>query len=100
MGISVNLNKGCLCVYERRTSSLQENVEYITKNPYISAWTLAKLADKSISTKFVLGDITQLTRFTYQYIGSRVSWDKKFTINNCNKMVEEILFWKFNKKIK
>ena len=45
----------------------------------------------------MLGDITQLkTRFIYQCIESRVSWDKKFNINNYNKMVEEILFWKFN----
>ena len=43
------------------------------------------------------GDITQLkTRFTYQCIESRVSWDKKFNINSYNKMVEEILYWKFN----
>ena len=94
LGLSVNLNKGCLYVSEERISNLLEIVEYITNNPYISARTLAKLAGKIISTKFVLGDITQLkTRFIYQCIESRVSWDKKFNINNYNKMVEEILFW-------
>ena len=36
------------------------------------------------------------TRFIYQCIESRVSWDKKFNINNYNKMVKEILFWKFS----
>ena len=45
----------------------------------------------------MLGDIIQLkTRFICQCIECRVSWDKKFNINNYNKMVEEILFWKFN----
>ena len=93
LGISVNLNKGCLYVFEERISYLLEIAEYITSNPYISARTLAKLAGKIIPTKFVLGDITQLkTRFIYQYIESRVSWDKKFNINNYNKMAEEILF--------
>ena len=87
----------CLSVSEERISNLLETVKYITNNPYISARTLAKLAGKIISTKFVLGDITQLkTRFIYQCIEYRVSWDKKFNINNYNKMVEEILFWKFN----
>ena len=45
----------------------------------------------------MLGDITQLkTRFIYQRIESRLSWDKMFNITNYNKMAEEILFWKFN----
>ena len=97
LGISVNLNKGCLYVSNERISNLLETVKYITNHLYGSARTLAKLAGKIISTKFVLGDITQLkTRFIYQCIESRVSWDKKFNINNYNKMVEEILFWKFN----
>ena len=65
--ISVNLNKGCLYVSEERISNFLISVEYITNNPYISARTLAKLAGKIISTKFVLGDITQLeTRFIYR----------------------------------
>ena len=51
LGISVNLNKGCLYISEKGISSLLETVEYITNNPYIS--TLAKLAGKIISTKFV-----------------------------------------------
>ena len=85
--ISINLNKGCLYVSEERISNFLISVEYITNNPYISARILAKL---------VSGDITQLkTRFTYQCIESRVSWDKKFNINNYNKMVGEILYWKF-----
>ena len=98
LGISVNLNKGCLYVSKEPISNLLETVEYITNHPYVSARTLAKFAGKIISTKFVLGDITLLkTRFIYQCIESRVSWDKKFNINNYNKMVEEIVFWKFNK---
>ena len=71
LGISVNLNKGCLYVSEERISNLLETVDYITNNPYISAQALAKLAGKIISTKFVLGDITQLkTRFIYQCVES------------------------------
>ena len=67
LGISVNLNKGCLYVSKELISNLLETVEYITNNSYISARTLAKLAGKIISTKFVLGDITQLeTRFIYR----------------------------------
>ena len=55
LGISVNLNKGCLYVSEERISNLLETVDYIT----------------NISTKFVLGDITQLkTRFIYQCVES------------------------------
>ena len=97
LGISVNLNKGCLYVPEECISNLPETVEYITKNPYISARTLAKLAGEIISTNFVLRDITQLkTRFIYKCIESRVFWDRKLNINNHNKIVEKILFWKFN----
>ena len=98
LGISVNLNKVCLYVSKERISNLLETVECITNHPYVSARTLGKFVGKIISTKFVLGDITLLkTRFIYQCLESRVSWDKKFNINNYNKMVEEILFWKFNK---
>ena len=71
LGISVNLNKGCLYVSEERISNLRETIEYIKNDPYISARTLAKLAGKLISTEFVLEDITQLkTRFIYQCIES------------------------------
>ena len=67
LGISVNLNKGCLYVSNERISNLLETVKYITNHLYGSARTLAKLAGKIISTKFVLGDITQLeTRFIYR----------------------------------
>ena len=39
----------------------------------------------------MLGDTTQIkTRFIYQCVESRVSWDKKFSISSCNKVVEEI----------
>ena len=73
LGISINLNKGCLCVSEECISNLLEIVEYSTNNPYISARTLAKLAAKIISTKFLFGDITQLeTRFIYQCIESTI----------------------------
>ena len=81
----------CYYVSEERISNILGTVEYITNNPYISARTLAKLAGKIISTKFVLGDITQLkTRFIYQCIESRFSWDKKFNINNYYEMVQKI----------
>ena len=87
------MKKGRFSVSEEHISNLLETVKYITDNPYFSARTVAKLAGKIISTKFVLGDITQLkSRFIYQFIESRVSWDKKFNINNYNKMVEEIVF--------
>ena len=74
LGISVDLDKGCLSVTEERISNLLEAVKCNTNNPYISARTLAKLVGKIISTKFVLEDITQLkTRFIYQCVESRVS---------------------------
>ena len=89
------MNKGCLYVSQERISNLLETVKYITDNPYILARTLAKPAGNIISTKFVLGDITQLkTMFIYQCVESRVSWDKRFNIKSFNKMFEEILFWK------
>ena len=67
LGISVNLNKGCLYVSEECISTSLETVfDCITNNLYISARTFAKLAGKIISIKFVLEDITQLkTRFIY-----------------------------------
>ena len=87
------LGKGCLFVSKARISFLLETVDYITNNPYISARIFAKLASKIVSSKFVLGDITQLkTRFVYQCIESRVSWIENFNISNYNKMVEETLF--------
>ena len=72
--ISVNLNKGCIYVSKERVSNLLETVEYITSHPYVPERALAKLEVKIISTKFVLGDITQLkTRFIYKCIESKVS---------------------------
>ena len=89
------MNKGCLYVSQERISNLLETVKYITDNPHISVRTLAKPAGNIISTKFLLGDITQLkTMFIYQCVESRVSWDKRFNIKDYNKMFEEILFWK------
>ena len=58
------------------------------------------MAGKVISTKFVIGDITQLkTRFIYKCIESRISWDKKFNLNEYQGVINEILFWKFNIKV-
>ena len=51
--VSVYSNKGSIYVSEERISNLVETVEFISNNPYISAWTLAKLAGKTITTKYV-----------------------------------------------
>ena len=71
--VSVHLNKGCIYVSKELISNLLETVDYISDNPKISARTLAKLAGKIITTKYVLGDITTAT------------WEKKFNINNYKK---------------
>ena len=47
----------------------------------LSARTFAKLVGKIISTKFILGDITQL-KSGFIIIEPRVSWDKKFNTNS------------------
>ena len=60
LGISVNLNKVCLYVSEERIQNLLETIDYITNNLYISARTLAKVVGKIVSTKLVLGKITEL----------------------------------------
>ena len=74
LDISVNKNKGCLYLSEERISNLLETVGYTTNNPHILAWTLAKVAGKIVSAKFVSGDITQLkTRFVYQCLESIIS---------------------------
>ena len=40
-------------------------------------------------------DLVQLkTRFLYKSIEQSSSWDK--SLGNCNDMVDEILFWKFD----
>ena len=59
------------------------------------------VAYKSVSykkaRKFVLGETVQLkARFIYQCIETMVSWENKFNISICNKLVEEILFRKFS----
>ena len=36
------------------------------------------------------------TRKIYRKIEKRLSWDKKFSIEYYNDLVEEILYWKFN----
>ena len=95
------MNKGCLYVFEERISNLLGTAEYITSNPYISARTLAKLAGKIIPTKFVLGDITQLkTRFIYQYIESRVSWEKSLISTITIKWLRKFYSENEHKKIK
>ena len=60
LGISVNLNKVCLYVSEERIQNLLETIDYITNNLYISARTLPKVVGKIVSTKLVLGKITEL----------------------------------------
>ena len=61
-------------MFPKKVFQVYEKLKYITNNPYISARTLAKLAGKIISTKFVLGHINQLkTRFIYQcLLGQKV----------------------------
>ena len=60
LSIFVNQNKRCLYVSEESISNFPKTVDCIANNPYISTRTLPKLAGKIISTKLVLGDITQL----------------------------------------
>ena len=62
---------------------------------FVSARNLAKLAGQLVLTKYVTDDIVQLkTRFLYKSIEQSSSWDK--SLGNCNDMIDEILFWKFN----
>ena len=97
LGISINLNEGYLHTFEERISDLLETFDYITYDPYISVQTQAKVVGKIISTKSLFVDITQLkARLIYQCIESSVFWNKKFNFNIYCKMVEEVLFWKFN----
>ena len=62
---------------------------------FVSARNLAKLAGQLVLTKYVIDDIAHLkTRFLYKSIEQSSSWDK--SLGNCNDMVDEILFWKFD----
>ena len=57
---------------------------------------MAKVCGKLISTKFVLGKVTQLkTRHLYKLIENSVSWDSRISLQNHTEAIQELFFfWK------
>ena len=65
--------------------------------PYTTARKLAKVCEKLISTKFVMGNIVQLkTRNLYKIIGARHSWDNRISVRENDGVINEIHFWRLN----
>ena len=66
---------------------------------YATAWTLAKLSSKIMSTKCVLGKIVQLTaRTLHKVINFRTSLDPKIKMIQFPEGSSETFFWKSNLK--
>ena len=78
LGIKINLITARFTIPENRILSIMESIQVtITKLPYTTARDLSKLCAKIISTKFVLGNIAQLTtRNLYKIIQAELTWDK------------------------
>ena len=97
LGLDINLSSGTLKISKSRIDNILNTITLILRKIFVSARTLAKLAEQLISTKHVIGDIVQLkTRLLYKYIEQSSSWDRTFNIGSYNDKVDEILFWKLN----
>ena len=75
----------------------------ITKNIqsllYATAWTLAKLSSKILSTKSIVGKIVQLTTGRlHKLIDFRTSWDARVKMIQFPEDISETFFWKNNLK--
>ena len=75
IGFEINSEIGILYIPEDRTNSIHNCIEnLLSKLPYTTARRLATLCGKIISTKLVLGHISQLkTRNLYSTIEQQVS---------------------------
>ena len=100
LGVTVNLASGTFKISKDREESLLATLSFISqKLPFTSARKLANLTGKVMSTKWVLGDITQMkTRHLYRVIESRDTWDKTISLNQHYQAISEIVYWKNNFK--
>jgi hypothetical protein len=100
LGITANLARGVFEVSEKRVSSLFDTLGKVTDElPFTSARKLAKLTGKIISTKWVLGEITQLkTRNLYRAIDKSPTWDRIISLNQHTQAIIELVFWRKNFK--
>ena len=98
LGISTDLHQGVMYITEKRVKTLFETLNSIIDAlPYVSARQLSRLTGRIISTKIILGNITQLrTRHLYRFIDSCWSWDKKISVRHRQPLLEEIVFWRTN----
>ncbi len=98
LGITVDLKEGIMCITEKRVKVLYETINSIIDAlPYVSARQLSRLTGRVISTKIILGNITQLkTRHLYRFIDSCWAWDQKFTVLHWQYLLDEIVFWRTN----
>ena len=94
-GITINTIQNQFYVSEKRINKCKNYIINLLFSPYTTARKLAKFVGMIISMKFVIKSLVSLmTRFTYQVIASRITWDKKLNINNHNEAIGEILFWR------
>ena len=72
-----------------------ESIQVTIKNlPYATPRNLSKLCGKTVSNKFVLGNIAQLkTRNIYKIIQAKLKWDKRIRLHENDKAIREIVFW-------
>ena len=100
LGITVNLAAGTLKISKEREDSLLSTLAFISQRlPFTSARKLANLTGKLISTKWVLGDITQMkTRHLYRVIDSRINWNKTISLNQHHQSISDIVYWRKNFK--
>ena len=72
-----------------------ESIQVTIKNlPYETPRNLSKLCGKTVSNKFVLGNITQLkTRNIYKIIQAKLKRDKRIRLHENDKAIQEIVFW-------
>ena len=98
LGITVDLGAGTLKISQEREESIMSTLGFIThKLPFTSARKLANLTGKIMSTKLVLGDITQMkTRHLYRVIDARKAWDKTLSLNQHGWAISEIAYWRNN----
>ena len=100
LSIKIDIKNSTLSITSSRITSILNKIEFLINKIYIFARELAELAGKIISTKFIIGNITDLKpRNIYKIIESRPSWDNKLNLSLYQKAIKEIISWKNNIKI-
>lgn len=94
LGLNWNLVSGSISITDRRVSNFIALInKFLQSAQYVTARDCASIAGHVMSMSPVLGNLTRLkTRFLYQVIDSRPTWDSRFNVGLYNDCLSEISF--------